>query len=181
MSKNRYETEILELSKTGLLLSLTIVTSLITSTWSPFPKVPFFNARPDFWFGMAFLSLLFLNRKYSILFVIALPFALIPSELSDSYVGFGDYMLELGAPMIVMFLMAFKPKGEGNLILWSSLVFGLYFSARLLAMSYAGVYYWEVPWRESLVYNVWNVLLDGLVSLPIFYLGFFKLLKTNNT
>jgi len=59
---------------------------------------------------MAVISLIFLDKKYRILFIVALPFALIPSELSDAYAGFGDYMIELAAPMIILLLSVFIPR-----------------------------------------------------------------------
>jgi len=174
--KNRYKSEIFEITKAGMLLAVTVVASFLTSTWSPFPKVPFFNARPDFWFGFVIMSLLFLSNKYKVLFLVSVPFALMSSE-GSSYAGWGDYFLEMATPMIVLLLMLFVPKGNGSQIIFTIFVFSLYFITRLFFMTWAGVIFWETDWTPSLTYNIWNVTLDYLVSIPFVFIGMLKLIK----
>lgn len=146
---------------------MSIVLSLVSTNWMP--RTPFINGHIDLWYAIPIAGIFFIKSlDIKLLFVIALPFGMMISELND-YAGMYDYFLETGFPLLFMaiFIPISYIKNWFVMIAFVIIGIGAWDALRFLGQTYAGVHIWGSPWKASAIYNAPNAFGDLIAIYPL--------------
>ena len=178
----KFNNRIQDIAKAGLLISLALVTSLLTSNY--LPKIPFINGHIDFWYVFVLMIPFALKTlDIKIISIITAPFAMLITEI-NSYAGMYDYFLETGFPLFAITTIITASYIENKWIKLFASIFIIiaWNSFRFFGQTYAGIAIYNVPtFTSSAAINAPNTFFDLVGIIPVFLILYsFLFIKTKN-